>query len=171
MRKLILFLVLFSSPILASAQDINNGWPQRQDREQIIIDPDGQNITIDHNTYGWIPFDDVIGVSIYGSRYRKAKDSKNWGVFLSVVAAPASALYLAYGIDQAIYCDSGFAHAIIGAVALAGSLGGGIHLWVKGRRELDWMLDDYAERYSPKPIAASLTFGPTMNGFGLAYNF
>ena len=75
------------------------------------------------------------------------------------------------GIDQAIYCDSGCAHAIIGAAALAGSLGGGIHLWVKGRRELDYMLDDYAERYGPKPIAASLTVGPTMNGFGLAYIF
>lgn len=47
----------------------------------------------------------------------------------------------------------------------------GIHLWVKGRRELDWMLDDYAERYGPKSIAVSLTVVPTMNDFGLAYNF
>lgn len=148
------------------AQNTNNGWPQRQDREQIYVDPDGQNITIDRNTYGWRPFDDVVGYSVYGSRYRKAKASKGWGIFLSVVAAPLSGVLLAYGIDE-----GGVAPAVIGGVALAGSLGAGIPLWVKGRRELDWMLDDYAERYGPKPYAASVTVGPTLNGVGLALNF
>ena len=150
----------------AEAQNTNNGWPQRQDREQINVDPDGQNITIDRNTYVWRPFDDVVGYSIYGSRYRKAKASKGWGVFLSAVAAPLSGVLLVAGID-----GGGTAQVIIGGAALAGSLGAGIPLWVKGRRELDWMLDDYAERYGPKPYATSVSVGHTLNGVGLALNF
>lgn len=102
----------------------------------------------------------------FSTRYRKAKASKGWGVFLSCIAAPASAVLLVYGIDE-----GGIAPAVLGGVGLAGSLGGGIPLWVKGRRELDWILDDYAERYAPRPYAASITAGPTRNGFGLALNF
>ena len=47
--------------------------------------------------------------SIYGSRYRKAKANKGWGVFLSVVAAPLSGVLLAYGIDE-----GGVAPAVLG---------------------------------------------------------
>ena len=57
------------------------------------------------------------------------------------------------------------------SAALAGSLGVGIPLWVKGRKDLDWMLDDYAKRYGPRPYAASLSAGPTRNGVGIALNF
>ena len=39
--------------------------------------------------------------------------------------------------------------AIIGGAVMAAGLGAGIPLWVKGRRELDWMLDDYTKRYVP----------------------
>ena len=35
-----------------------------------------------------------------GSLYRKAKAKKSWGVFLSCVAAPSSAVLLVYGIDE-----------------------------------------------------------------------
>ena len=70
-----------------------------------------------------------------------------------------------------IHTIDGRSPAVLGGIGLAGSLGGGIPLWVKGRRELDWILDDYAERYAPRPYAASITAGPTRNGFGLALNF
>ena len=128
--------------------------------------PSGKDITINRNSYTWKPFDDVVGFSIYGSRYRKAKANRNWGRFLTCVAAPASALLLAYSIDAKIPGT-----AVLGGVAFVGSLSGGIPIWVKGRRELDWMLDDYAEKYGPKPYAASVTAGPTRNGVGIAFNF
>lgn len=165
MKKIVLLLAFLALGLGAGAQNTNNGWPQRQSHEQINVDPDGQNITIDRNMYVWRPFDDVVGYSIYGSRYRKAKANKVWGMFLSVIVAPLSGVLLAYGIDE----DDGA--AIIGGAALAGSLGAGIPLWVKGRRQLDWMLDDYVERYGPKPHATAVTVGPTANGVGLALNF
>ena len=37
------------------AQNPENGWPQRQDRERISIDPNGQDITIDRNSFVWRP--------------------------------------------------------------------------------------------------------------------
>ena len=148
MKRALLFVAFMTLAGSLFAQNPENGWPQRQDRERISIDPNGQDITIDRNSFVWRPFDDTVGYSLYGSRYRKAKASKGWGVF-----------------------EGGIAPAVLGGVGLAGSLGGGIPLWVKGRRELDWMLDDYAERYAPRPYAASITAGPTRNGFGLALNF
>ena len=166
MKKLLLILAFLTLTGALLAQNTDNGWPQRQDREKITVDPNGQDITIDRNTFIWRPFDDTVGYSIYGSRYRKAKASKGWGIFLSCVVAPASAVLMAYGIDE-----GGVVPAVIGGVGLAGGLGAGIPLWVKGRRDLDWMLDDYAERYGPKPYATSITAGPTRNGFGLALNF
>jgi hypothetical protein len=166
MKRALLFVAFMTLAGSLFAQNPENGWPQRQDRERISIDPNGQDITIDRNSFVWRPFDDTVGYSLYGSRYRKAKASKGWGVFLSCIAAPASAVLLVYGIDE-----GGIAPAVLGGVGLAGSLGGGIPLWVKGRRELDKILDDYAERYAPRPYAASITAGPTRNGFGLALNF
>ena len=70
------------------------------------------------------------------------------------------------GIDGQCYGWS-----VIGGCFCAGSLGAGIPLWSKGRRELDWMMDDYAKRYGPKPYSAKLSAGPTNNGIGLAFNF
>ena len=166
MKKLMMLIALLTVAGSVSGQNTGGDWVQRQDREKITVDPNGQDITIDRNTYNWVPFDDVVGYSVYGSRYRKAKASKGWGKFLSCVVAPASGVLLVYGIDE-----GGVFPAVVGGAALAGSLGAGIPLWVKGRRELDWMLDDYAERFGPKPYAASVSVGPTRNGVGLALNF
>ena len=103
---------------------------------------------------------------IYGSQYRKALSKKSWGVALTTLAAPLAALVGVVGISNE---DSVAAAAGIGgAVACAVP---GIKLWVKGQRELDWMMDDYARRYGPKPYASSLTVGTNQNGWGLAFNF
>ena len=166
MKRILSIIAFLTFACTLFAQNSDIMWPQRQDKEKITVDPNGQDITIDRNTFIWQPFNDTIGYSIYGSRYRKAKASKGWGVFLSCIVAPASAFLLGSGIDE-----GDLAKTLIGSAAIAGSLGAGIPLWVKGRRELDWMLDDYARRYGPKPYATSITAGPTKNGFGLALNF
>lgn len=166
MRRYLLFFALLSLGLVTNAQRINYGWPQEQETNQIFVDPAGQNITIGYGINGWVPFSDAVGYSVYGSRYRKAKDNQGWGIFLSTLVAPLSGLLLAYGIDE-----GGFVPAVIGGVALAGSLGAGIPLWTKGRKELDWMLNDYSRRYGPKPTTASVSFGPTKNGVGLALIF
>lgn len=166
MRRYLLFFALLSLGLVTNAQRINYGLPQEQETNQIFVDPAGQNITIGYGINGWVPFSDAVGYSVYGSRYRKAKDNQGWGILLSTLVAPLSGLLLAYGIDE-----GGFVPAVIGGVALAGSLGAGIPLWTKGRKELDWMLNDYARRYGPKPTTASVSFGPTKNGVGLALNF
>lgn len=166
MKRIILLIACLTMTGSLFAQSPEKGWPHRQDREKISIDPNGQDITIDRNSFIWQPFDDVVGYSIYGSRYRKAKANTSWGFFLSCIAAPASAVLLVDGIDE-----GGVGPAVLGGAALAGSLGVGIPLWVKGRKDLDWMLDDYAKRYGPRPYAASLSAGPTRNGVGIALNF
>lgn len=112
------------------------------------------------------PFDDVVGYSIYGSRYRKAKSRKGWGVFLCTVIAPASILAAIEGIESDLP-----GYTVIGIAGLGGSLGAGIPLWRRGRRELDWMMDDYARRYGPRPYSSNMSVGPTRNGIGLALNF
>ena len=103
---------------------------------------------------------------IYGSRYRKAKSRISGGVTLSLLAAPCLGVF-------SVLC---FPNDLpgLGAIGLAGTaacVGAGIALWVKGQREMDWILDDYAKNYGPRPYS-SLTFGPTISGgMGLALNF
>ena len=166
MKRILLLTVFLALTGSLFAQNVPSGLPQRQERDKISIDPSGKDITINRNSYTWKPFDDVVGYSVYGSRYRKAKASKGWGIFLSCVVAPASGVLLVYGIDEGVVFP-----AVVGGAALAGSLGAGIPLWVKGRRELDWMLDDYVRRYAPKPRAANVSIGSTPNGLGLALRF
>ena len=166
MKKLVFFLFLFLITLSANAQSVNNGGTQQLYGEEVVISPDGQHIIIDHNSYAWRPFNDAMGRTVYGSRYRKAKSNLGWGVFLAAVVAPVGCAYLVYSIDR-----REAPVAIIGGAVMAAGLGAGIPLWVKGRRELDWMLDDYTKRYAPKPYSSSLTVGPTMNGMGLAFNF
>lgn len=157
MKKTLIFLFFIFLAECLPAQIIDDGWQQRQDLGWM----DGHAYI-----YGMAPFNAATGYSLYGSSYRKAKQSKNWGIFLSCVVAPAGALLMVYGIEEGPAVK-----AIVGGAALAGGLGAGIPLWKKGRRQLDWMLDDYVERYGPGSFGSSVTVGPTMNGVGLALNF
>ena len=168
MKKLLLLVSLITLGLGANAQNDtrNNGWPQRHDKEDIQWEADGKHITIDRNTYAWRPFTPDVGYSIYGSRYRKARSTRGWGQVLSLVVAPLSAISMAYSLTR-----RSEGAAMIGGAILAGSLGAGIPLWVKGQREMDIMLDDYVKRFGPKPYSSSITAGPTMNGVGLAFNF
>ena len=75
MKRILSIIAFLTFACTLFAQNSDIGWPQRQDKEKITVDPNGQDITIDRNTFIWQPFNDTIGYSIYGSRYRKAKAS------------------------------------------------------------------------------------------------
>ncbi len=160
-RLLLLMAVLTVSGSLFAQSPYRRDY--REDRLQPLYEPDVQNY------YGYDyfrPFDDVVGYSIYGSQYRKARSSKGWGVFLCTVVAPISALVALQGIS-----DDVPGWTAVGIAGLGGSLGCGIPLWRRGRRELDRMMDDYVRRYAPKPYSSNLSVGTTNNGVGLALNF
>ena len=165
MKKILLLTALLAISGSLFAQNIyRRGY--YDDGSRPLFEPDGQDIAIGREMPYWQPFDDMVGYSIYGSRYRKAKASRNWGVFFCEVIAPISALVALGGIEN----DTPGA-TLVGVAGLAGSLGAGIPLWHKGRRELDWMLDDYARRYAPRPYSSTISAGPTRHGIGLALNF
>lgn len=164
--KKVLFLLAFLFVAGSVFAQSNYGWPEQHNRKEITVENEGQNITIDKNVYSWRPFDREVGLSLYGSRYRKAAANKGWGVTLSCLLAPALLVGSLAAVDSEVP-----GVAVVGGLALAGTLYGGITLWRKGQRELDAMLDDYSAKYAPKPYAASLSFGPTRNGIGLALNF
>ena len=172
MRRLIIFLAALTVSAGLCAQTNDWGWPDTHSRSEINIDKENNNVTIDRNMYIWRPFDDVVGYSIYGSRYRRAKANYGWGMFTTLAGTALSGLWTAFGIGNIEYDDnSALVMCSTGAIALAASLWGGIHMWRRGRQELDWMLDDYALRYGPRPYAATFDFGPTRSGIGLALNF
>ena len=132
---------------------------------------------------------DYLGVSLYGSEYLKASSQYQWGLWLTLGGAALLLSSVSFNAMMSDYDRSVSSmnmpsswqvedsHSSMGAYFAAEGLigaaciGVGIPLWVKGRRELDKILDDYAERYAPRPYAASITAGPTRNGFGLAFNF
>ena len=164
--KKVLFLLAFLFVAGSVFAQSNYGWPEQHNRKEITVENEGQNITIDKNVYSWRPFDREVGLSLYGSRYRKAASNKGWGVTLSCLLAPALLVGSLAAVDSEVP-----GVAVVGGLALAGTLYGGITLWSKGQRELDAMLDDYAAKYAPRPRTASLSVGPTRNGMGLALNF
>lgn len=137
---------------------------------QVIIREDSQLFEPEEQAYDpylyLTPFSDAVGYSIYGSQYRKARACRSWGVNLCLVSAPLFGLVALSGIG-----NDNPAELLIGAAGFAGSLGAGIPLWNKGRKKLDWMLDDYVRKYGPKPRAANLSVGSTANGVGLALRF
>ena len=154
MRKILVLMAVLTISGSLSAQVIVREESQLFEPEEQIYDP-----------YLY-PFNDAVGYSIYGSQYRKARATKSWGVNLCLVSAPLFALCALSGINN----DS-TVETLICAAGFAGSLGAGIPLWKKGRKQLDWMLDDYVRRYGPKPRAANLSVGSTANGIGLALRF
>jgi hypothetical protein len=166
--KKVIFLLAFLFVAGSIFAQGNYGWPEYGNRDEISVENDGQNksITIDKNYYRWRSLDREVGLNLYGSRYRKASSNKGWGMTLSCLVAPALLVGSLAAVDSEVP-----GVAVVGGLALAGTLYGGITLWRKGQRELDAMLDDYAAKYAPRPRTASLSVGPTRNGMGLALNF
>ena len=167
MKKVIALLTGFFalSGILFAQSEDRTGmeWVLSDDLEKVQFD---QNYYYGGGIgYGYAPFDDYIGMSLYGSRYRKAKSNKLAGITL-VSLTPTALPFLGWVAREGTWFSASRV-----AAATAGCLVGGIYLWQKGNKELDWMLDDYVRRYGPKPYSSSLSVGPTPNGVGLAFNF
>jgi len=114
--------------------------------------------------YDMRPFDNKVGITVYGSDYRKALDTKRWGqglVFGGALALSAGCpLIEKNGIGQEIE----IANAVLGAAAIAA----GIPMWILGQKKLDKFIDDYSRRYAPGP---RVSVGATDSGLGLALNF
>ena len=51
MKRIILLIACLTMTGSLFAQSPEKGWPHRQDREKISIDPNGQDITIDRNSF------------------------------------------------------------------------------------------------------------------------
>ena len=156
MRRILVMMAVLAISTSLSAQVIIREESQLFEPDEQIYDP-----------YLYLtPFSDAVGYSIYGSQYRKARATKSWGTNLCLVSAPLFGLFAVTGLGN----DSTGA-ALVGIAGCAGSLVAGIPLWRKGRKQLDWMLDDYVRRYAPKPRAANVSIGSTPNGLGLALRF
>lgn len=131
---------------------------------------------------------DYIGIRLYGSEYRKAVRQFQYGAWLTIGGAAvlvSSAIFAAstsefnrssesvrsnlarHGMDGKAASVTGY--VVSGAVGAA-CVAVGIPLWVKGNRSLDRIADDYNQKYG-RGHAASLDFGPTSSGLGLAFRF
>ena len=100
MRRLIFILAALTVSAGLCAQTNDWGWPDTHSRSEINIDKENNNVTIDRNMYIWRPFDDVVGYSIYGSRYRRAKANYGWGMFTTLGGTALSGLWTAIGIGN-----------------------------------------------------------------------
>lgn len=163
------FLLILAFLALSSglkAQD----YRTPEDAQPLYVAPVYAPVTADDYFY-MMPLDEQMSM-IYGSSYRKAKSRLSAGLQLSVMAAP---LFIATGLaglaltfGEGDIAGAGVIAGVTGLIGTGASLGAGIPLWIKGRRELDNMMDDYSRRYAPRP---SISMGTTANGFGLALNF
>ena len=159
MKKIILICIAFLA--------LSGSLFAQNPPERVLFDPEYRGQTVDQNPYYYFePFGDAVGYSLYGSRYRRAKSNRFWGIALTTVVAPLSGLF---AIEAFMEDTPGLGLAQAGICL--GSLGVGIPLWSRGRRELDWMMDDYVRRYGPRPYSMNLSVGPTRSGMGLALNF
>ena len=157
MRKyiLVIFFLLLTKGTL-SAQDKSEGGTSRERTSTVIALG---------NMYDWRPFDNRMGATVYGSRFRKARADLVWGRVLSLLVTPAC---LFGTIDG--FAEGRTIQGIACLIPTCTAIGFGIPIWIKGRKELDYMVDDYSTRYAPQP-RASLNVGSTPNGIGLALNF
>ena len=133
---------------------------------------------------------DYLGVSLYGSDYRKARSQYQSGFFLTISGAALVISSLTCGAMLSDYNRGveamnmpssmrGNDHSSMGALYVAGGiagaacLGAGIPLWIKGNRKLNAIADDYNQRYGRNAYGykSSLRVGATGNGIGLALNF
>ncbi len=124
-----------------------------------------------YDRYGRI-YDDrlreMLGVSMYGSRYLKARRLYESGVYVTMFSGT---MFLPSLIGYMAGEDFG----ALGAMVAMGAAGlcVGIPLWVSGNRKLDAIADDYNSRVSAsgKSGDVSLRIGPNPHGFGLALEF
>lgn len=165
-KTLILIVALLSMSGALKAQD----YRTPEDAQPLVISPVYVSPTADDYFY-MMPLEDQMSM-IYGSRYRKAYGKQLAGIQLSVMVAPlfitTGLAGLAMALGEGDMVGIGVIAGVTGLIGTGASLGAGIPLWIKGRRELDVMMDDYARRYAPRP---NISMGPTSNGLGLALNF
>ena len=157
MKKLVVMLFLMSISSLMFTVRAQKIPVSGQEGNKAIISYDG-------NMYLWRPFDRNVGLTVYGSKYRKAESRMTWGKVLSMGVAPA---FLATSVYAFAQKNGDLAGALL-LIPTGTALGA---LWRRGRKEIDAMIDDYSKNYAPKPVSPSLTAGPTANGVGLAFNF
>ena len=172
MKKALIFVVA----LLAMAGGLRaQDYSGNNDPQPLAISPI-YTVPSPGDWFYMMPLTDQMSM-IYGSRYRKANSNLLWGISLTTLAAPACALVGLGGLllgTQDVFDNPGGVNeggmilAATGLIGTAASLGVGIPLWVKGRKDLDDMMDDYSRRYAPKP---NITMGPTQNGMGLALRF
>ncbi|MBR1706440.1 MAG: hypothetical protein IJ721_06585 [Bacteroidales bacterium] len=172
MKRLTFILTLFLLVAgTASAQrrqpDVNLGINGGRPGDYYVNPAIGDNLELELHR----GFTDAIGISVYGSRYRKAKEKLFWSntcIAASIPAACAGAYGFGYGLSED---EPGW--MVVGAVAVAaGTVGNvlGFKWHRQARRELDDMLDDFVRNYGPKP-RTSAGFGGTRNGVGFSINF
>lgn len=158
----------FKNPSIPEASDGNKTgmeWIEEYDGKEIVkFNPDYGSPYAYDDFYLMTMHERLL--TLYGSRYRKAQSRKSNGVFLTAIAAPC--VFLSGIIAGASDLEGIAWFSMAGTVAC---LGTGITLWIKGRRELDNILDDYAKNYGAGPYSSSLTIGPTLNGVGVAFTF
>ena len=130
---------------------------------------------------------DYLGVSLYGSEYRKANNQFDGGMWLTVgggclviTSVVCSAMQSDYNRGVAeMHMGGSSSSSSMGALYIgagivgAACLGIGIPLMIKGSKRLNAIADDYNQRYGAKAYGynPTLNIGPTPNGLGLALNF
>ena len=149
-----------------------------------------------YDRYGRICSDrlyDYLGVSLYGSKYRKAQNQLQWGLWLTMGGAALLTTSIVCGAMQADYnrstawmhsqfsnygtrgSDSAAEDAVNIAAGIAGAagLGCGITLLIKGNRKMNEIADDFNQKYGRSGYGskASVNIGSTAHGVGFALNF
>ena len=126
---------------------------------------------------------DYYGVSLYGSRYIRAKNQYNWGKWLSVDGALGALFCGTVAIMTSAFAEEersmGFNSntndalsglCVAGTVLSCAAIGVGIPLWVGGNRKLMDLADDFNRTFGPS-YSSRLDFGTTPSGLGLSLRF
>jgi len=156
-------MAMFKKVLLVSVLTLMvfSGFAQTEKLDASALSERSVCFCVNSNMYDWHPFDSKIGLTVYGSEYRKALSRLGWGKTLTLGIAPGL-LCIAALINERDLPGV----QIINAGLAAACLGTGIPLWVKGRKGLDMMLDDYSRNYTPLPMHSS-----TGDSFGIKLDF
>ena len=156
MKKLLLFAIaIFSFAMLRAQSPFSFEWG-RDGRKTVAASCSSM--------YDMRPFENKVGITVYGSDYRKALDTKRWGQGLIFGGALAVSVGCPLMEKNGMSQEVEIANAVLGAAAIAA----GIPMWIIGQKKLDKFIDDYSRRYAPGP---RVSVGATDSGLGLALNF